>query len=435
MTPVAFRFVSQVLSARKLSDVSWRDAKIVQKTFLLSPRHCLKVFPRALTGDWEISFGEHVARSGLEGYMLVPVVNFNWGFIEEGEQEDSVTPFKFGRSVVDNFLTVSHANSIFIGREEWYFKIKPMRLFSLPVLIPCVDFSWTAMSPEIGISYLAQSIPVEAIWQTLENVSHRNQRRLNMMDPITEQWEILQPVVSIGVKLFAPLLFFAISFPRIYHGASTTTLLNWETGTPQWAPARPLPSLPLQTITASFPSPRIFREPSFVSLQNAVPIYSVEVSGPPTIVLKLVNFQARVNNQNYSYLSVAVHGVKDFEELESRIGNYIIVRRGYRWPDGRTQLDELLRTQFEELRYDIGSRNSQATLTGYYAANQSSDRLRKLTGISYMSVSGRKLRVRCNIDTFLRPGGVVEAMGSTFTVGEISYSVSGTEAVMEVEEE
>jgi hypothetical protein len=301
-------------------------------------------------------------------------------------------------------------------------------------IVPSSICDWATPIPNLVCGYTAHAEEtVESNWQ-IAVPTWKNQKILTTANA-DFAWETPTDIEIHGrVHLIIPTTQFEWKSPRIFEGTCTVAEANWTTPIPQWRPSRPLPRFPRQTLVTSYPTPRIYREPNLLGLRYAVPIYSAELTGQPPISLKLISFQATVNNDNYSYLSASVHGITDFEEIAERIGNYLIIKKGYRWPDGTQQLDELIRTKFEKLRYDLGANSGRANVTGYYAAVQSSDRVRKLTGISYLSVSDGKMRVRCEVDTFLRPGGLADANGDIFTVGEITYSVSHKVANMEVSE-
>jgi hypothetical protein len=88
------------------------------------------------------------------------------------------------------------------------------------------------------------------------------------------------------------------------------------------------------------------------------------------------------------------------------------------------------------IRYDLGARAASATLTGSAAeAAAVTTQTRVLRGISYRTESSGRRRVRCAVDTFIRPGDTADlGGGETLTVAELVYSVDAFSASLEVAE-
>ena len=86
-------------------------------------------------------------------------------------------------------------------------------------------------------------------------------------------------------------------------------------------------------------------------------------------------------------------------------------------------------------RFDTGSASASATLSARDSAEVENPKTRIMRAISYRNSASGKRRVRCAIDTYLRPGDTADLGGAeTMIVADITYSVSTTQAVMEIAE-
>lgn len=327
----------------------------------------------------------------------------------------------------------SDVNCVFSTVTQNYFIIEPLKLFPTPPRCPLLESIWDISAPTMVSGAIVPMPSFTVDWQNQMPI-WKNQ--IFSFVPVANiEISTLSPTATGKAMARVPNTTFTWAYVSEFSGSVPLTESGWTINNPDWAPCRPLPKMPLHSITWTPSSPRIYREPSVEAVKRGSVIYSVVIGGQPALELPLSSFQGRVNNASYSYLSVSVHGVEGLiDEIEQRKGNYLIVRRGYRWPDGTRQLDELIKTRFEKFRYDAGARNATATLTGYYATVQSSDRPRQLTGISYLTISDGKRRCRCEVDTFLRPGGIAIAYGQEFEVAEINYNISPYANTMEVTE-
>ena len=341
--------------------------------------------------------------------------------------------FRFADEPTTNARQNGDVNCVFSAVSQNYFLIEPLKLFPTPPRCPLLESSWDIFAPSM---VTGANLPVPSLLLTWQNPTPVWKNQILSLVPVADSTiTLFSPTATGKAMARVPNTTFTWAYVSEFSGSVPLTESNWVINNPDWVPCRPLPAMPLHTVTWTTAAPRIYREPNVEALKRGSVIYSVVVGGQPAIELPLSSFQARVNNANYSYLSVNVHNVEEWiDELEQRKGNYLIVKRGYRWPDGTKQLDELIRTRFDKFRYDAGARNATATLTGCYAAVPTSEQSRQLMGISYLTITDGKRRCRCEVDTFLRPGGIAIAYGQEFVVAEIVYNISAYANTMEVTE-
>lgn len=160
-------------------------------------------------------------------------------------------------------------------------------------------------------------------------------------------------------------------------------------------------------------------------------------NGSTTLELPLASFSVRYYDDGASVSVVCplvdlatVTAVEALGECE------LIVRRGYRFPAGETLLAELVRGTLSPagVRYDAGPNRASLSLDATGAA-EAPYSPRIMRGIRYRAEINGRRRVRCQLDTYLRPGGVaIIGAGESMTVGEITYTVSTDQEYMDIAE-
>jgi hypothetical protein len=132
-------------------------------------------------------------------------------------------------------------------------------------------------------------------------------------------------------------------------------------------------------------------------------------------------------------LSVPLSDVVTIPALLARVGDPLTLLRGVRFLDGLEQLEPMLAVTLDSVRADAGAQSGSATLSGSATEIARSPLTRTLRGISYRSSGAGGARVRCSVDTYLRPGDTADlGGGETMPVTEVTYSISATSALMEL---
>lgn len=160
--------------------------------------------------------------------------------------------------------------------------------------------------------------------------------------------------------------------------------------------------------------------------------------GTGTIELPLSSFSCR-RGSGVMTISAIVPAITDtqMQQVIDRIAGNLIIKRGIRFGDGTEQLDDMLSAPLDTngYRFDTGSASASATLSARDSAEVENPKTRIMRAISYRNSASGKRRVRCAIDTYLRPGDTADLGGAeTMIVADITYSVSTTQAVMEIAE-
>ena len=165
-------------------------------------------------------------------------------------------------------------------------------------------------------------------------------------------------------------------------------------------------------------------------------LYRLYVTGTPALELPLSSFSLRMTATGIALSCVSPGAtLATVDAIEARDAGELVLYRGIRWSSGIEQLDELARAVLDGIRYDIGSQSGSITLAGSSAVTISHTKTRVLRGISYRSEIAGVRRVRCDVDTYVRPGDTVDlGGGETLVVSSITISVSSTSAVMEIAE-
>jgi len=123
------------------------------------------------------------------------------------------------------------------------------------------------------------------------------------------------------------------------------------------------------------------------------------------------------------------------DAIDARPNGDLVIYSGFALQNGVEVLNALITVHFDDLRYDLGARSGSATLTGHQQVTYSNPRTRALVGISYISATNGVRRVRCDPDMYLSPGDTATwGGGESMVVGDISYTISPSRAVIEVAE-
>jgi len=162
--------------------------------------------------------------------------------------------------------------------------------------------------------------------------------------------------------------------------------------------------------------------------------YTLTITGSPDMTFKISSWQATMNQgERRNYLQAVIPAAADIiGQISSRSSGELIISKGYRLDDGTERAEEILRSKFETFRYDRGPRNFTVTVSGYAPASPAQKATRILKGVRSLSLTDGKLRARCDIDLFLKPGMTVEALGESFTASYINFFVSSADKFCEV---
>lgn len=162
--------------------------------------------------------------------------------------------------------------------------------------------------------------------------------------------------------------------------------------------------------------------------------YSLEITGSPSLVVKISSWQATMNvGARSSYLQAVIPAAAGLiEEIESRQNGKLILSKGFRFDDGSERSEPILETDFDNFRYDRGSSQFTVTVSGYIKGAQSQSGSRELKEIRSINLTNGNFRVRAGIDMFLRPGMNAVALGESFKVRTINFYASQADRFCEV---
>jgi len=169
-------------------------------------------------------------------------------------------------------------------------------------------------------------------------------------------------------------------------------------------------------------------------------LYRCYLTGTPDLLLPMSSFQCRRSLDGLTQLTVVIPAgsLALMDAIEARVAGDLVIFRGMHIPPSAVdQFDEMLRVSFSSVRYDMGTTRASLSITGERETTSGDSRTRTLRGVSYINQDGNRVRrVRCEVDTWLRPGDVAAlGAGETLNVQEIVYWVSPQSAFMEVVED
>jgi hypothetical protein len=155
--------------------------------------------------------------------------------------------------------------------------------------------------------------------------------------------------------------------------------------------------------------------------------------------MPISNFSGQLRSGEPSYLQVTIPDARAWADVIAdfalQTDTDIVIQAGYRWSDGRLETQDIARTRLRNVRYDIGARSSSVQLDGIDTRVNSAPKAVSLQGANYRSQDeAGRVRYRCAMNFEIRPGDTALINGEQFIVGELSYSVTVDNAMLEVAE-
>lgn len=170
-------------------------------------------------------------------------------------------------------------------------------------------------------------------------------------------------------------------------------------------------------------------------------VYRLVITGaadglPDLYIGKMSSWQATSQSgTRASYLQAVLPAASELlPSIADRQNGNLVIQKGYRFQDGSTRYEEVVRARFDGLRPDRGRRALTVTVSGYLSGMQSANGFRALSGVRSVSTQNGKRRVRCSIDFFLKPGMLVGFDGDSFEASYINYYVNQNDKFCEVGE-
>ena len=172
---------------------------------------------------------------------------------------------------------------------------------------------------------------------------------------------------------------------------------------------------------------------------GAVEFYVCDLIDAGAVVARvpISSWQGTARLEGASYLQAVVPAVADLIDTIAGLSESaeFAISRGARLPSGETVLSEMARSAIDEVQLDQGPQRYTCTLSGYSAAIgepiTSTPPARTLRGVRSISSSSSGVRVRCEVDWFLKPGAPAVAGSITLVPTYISFFVGGNDAYMD----
>ena len=158
------------------------------------------------------------------------------------------------------------------------------------------------------------------------------------------------------------------------------------------------------------------------------------LDGLEDVTIPMSSFQSRRRSGEQTYLSVVIPTYDYADEITDRPNGDMVVYQGYE-SDGDIKLvTEIIRTDIETIKVDIGTSSQSVTLTGYKQKTFESQTI-PLSNIVYKSINDGKRRFRlAKPYVFLNPGDVVQIDDEEMIVDTMSYAISPSSQQLEIQE-
>jgi len=307
------------------------------------------------------------------------------------------------------------------------FGLLDVRPLFLPVMVQVERLQFARLHPTYSGPGMAVSIPAQLF--AAQGLHPALQANLAIAGGVLSLVD-LPPSRGLGVSLSSDLLVLSSSLPTLSTGlaipSSGLTLLERGPSYPVWwdVPVGYLRTLQLQ--------PHYFWRVHDLSVAQI--IYTFTLTGSPDVVIPVSSIQMRRRDGEPTYINVVIPH-KDYAAIvAARSSGEMVIKKGYRFADGSTSLQEIARADLDQIRVDRGGRNASISLIGYKTVENTVPKTVELSGASYRAYAGAKRRYRCAVDLWLQPGDTVQINGEEFTAGMISYTIGSRQELMEVGE-
>ena len=179
----------------------------------------------------------------------------------------------------------------------------------------------------------------------------------------------------------------------------------------------------------------IITDPFSVAILPRVYTFTLTGSadGVDDIVIPIRSFHSRLKSGDPTYLSIVIPGTNYASEINLRLNGDLIVRMGYLSNSGIILSEIISIVDFENIIIYDGTTNKTIILDGHRTETFTPKEI-NLTGSSYKNITAGKLRYRCTPNLYVRPGDTVNIDDDSFTIENITYSVSPELETFEVSE-
>lgn len=161
--------------------------------------------------------------------------------------------------------------------------------------------------------------------------------------------------------------------------------------------------------------------------------------GQTDVIIPMGSFQSVNRNGDPTYLSCVIpNSLAWVDDIILRPGGDIVINIGYIMANGKQMLTEIVRVNYESLQIFRGARSDSAILSGHKTLTSTSPKEWTIHDVSYYGLQAEGKRyIRAAMDLFLRAGDTVyygTGADDNFIVGEVTYIVSPSSAIMQVKE-
>jgi hypothetical protein len=164
--------------------------------------------------------------------------------------------------------------------------------------------------------------------------------------------------------------------------------------------------------------------------------FQLTITGGPDgvadVTIPFTSFQSRKRSDAQSYVAVVIKKYDYASQITARQNGEIVVDAVYLVGGVESLRQEIIRAPIDTITIDKGPRSRSITLSGYKTVTYYQKSV-TLQNAIYKRLSGGKLQYRfADVDIFLNPTDELTVGDDTFTVGNISYYVSGNQSQMDV---
>lgn len=162
--------------------------------------------------------------------------------------------------------------------------------------------------------------------------------------------------------------------------------------------------------------------------------YACDVTvGAETVRIPISSWQGTLQLDRASYLQAVIPAATDYVDFVLSDGATFTVSEGVRLNSGDTREEVIATAPVQTPVLSEGPTNTTLTISGYTQFESTPGVVRPLQNVR-TRVSQNGLRIRADIDLFLRPGQPASYKGIEFDVAYINYYANETDRYMDVGE-
>lgn len=160
-----------------------------------------------------------------------------------------------------------------------------------------------------------------------------------------------------------------------------------------------------------------------------------DADGLSDLIVPMASFQTRRRDGDPTFMAAVIPGISYYDAIVARSSGELVIDMAYQLNGAIAYQEELVRVEYENIRYYQGGRNQSLIVEGHKTESFTPKGI-DLKGVTYKAIDNGLTRFRCAApEMFVNPGDTAKYGGDEIIVAEMVMSVSPDLASMELAEE